>query len=171
MPVEILQSKEDDSVNFVFSGNYPGFFEARYVRRDPRKMAVYLSSQSGCRQACRMCHLTITRQTKAVNATPVIYLEQARKVFEWYDANCPKAEMVHFNFMARGEALANPLFLKHGQQLFNDLGNYVIERDLQARFLVSTIMPASFKGEALGKYFPVNGPEIYYSMGFYRRRK
>ncbi len=160
----VLQSQEDDSVNFVLSGDFPGYFEARYVRRDPRKMAVYLSSQSGCPQSCRMCHLTTTKQTKFINATWGDYTNQAMRVLEYYDKNCPKAEMVHFNFMARGEALANPNFLQKGQSLFNKLGKEVIKRDLQARFLVSTIMPQSFKNKSLGKFFPVNGPEIYYSI-------
>lgn len=164
MNYEVLESTEDTSVNFVFSGDYPGFFEARYVRRGSRKMAVYLSSQSGCNQGCRMCHLTITRQTKSFNATLDIYMNQAETVFDWYDKNCPQAEMVHFNFMARGEALTNPLFLENGQELFYKLGEMAVRRRLQVRFLVSTIMPTAFMGKVLGKFFPVCGPEIYYSI-------
>lgn len=161
---QVLTSKEDASANFIFEGDFPGYFEARYVRRDDRKMAIYLSSQSGCAQGCWFCHLTITKQTRLDNATLEIYLDQALRVFEHYDKNCPTAEMVHFNFMARGEALANPLFLKHGQELFSKLGAEVVKRDLQARFLVSTIMPINFRGKLLGKFFPFNGPEIYYSI-------
>jgi len=162
--ISILESTEDKSANFIFDGHFPGFIEARYVRRNARKMAIYLSSQSGCAQGCKMCHLTATKQTKFADATLGMYLEQARAVFNWYDEHCPKAEMVHFNFMARGEALVNPLFLEHGQELFNILGGEVIKRGLQARFLVSTIMPKGFMGKSLGKFFPVNGPEIYYSI-------
>ena len=170
MSVSILKSKEDDSVNFVFGGSYPGFFEARYVKRpkkketDPEYFAVYLSSQSGCRQACRMCHLTATKQTKSVNADLNNYLEQAKTVLEWYGQNTPRAEIVHFNFMARGEALANPLFLASGRELFEKLGAESLTRNLFPRFLISTIMPKSFAGKSLSNIFPIINPEIYYSI-------
>lgn len=169
MRLRVLKSCEDDSVNFVFRINEKEAFEARYVRRpegNRRKMAIYLSSQSGCAQGCWFCHLTATAQTQYTNADSKIYLGQALKVFKYYDSikDQDPAQMVHFNFMARGEALANPLFLDQGQQLFNRLGEEVIERNLQARFLVSTIMPISFRGKSLGKFFPVSGPEIYYSI-------
>ena len=113
-----LQSTEDDSVNFVFSGNYPGYFEARYVRRSPKYFATYLSSQSGCNQGCRMCHLTATKQTKRTHADLESYLEQTNAVFDWYDNKCHKAELVHFNFMARGEVFDNPIFIEHNKELF-----------------------------------------------------
>lgn len=162
--VETLKSVEDDSVNFVFSGEFPGFFEARYVRRSPKYFAVYLSSQSGCRQACRMCHLTATGQTDDANATLENYMEQAAYVFKHYDNGCPKAEIVHFNFMARGEAFANELFLKHGKELFDRLGAESLKRDLFPRFLVSTVMPKNMISQSLSKLFPIVNPEIYYSI-------
>jgi len=162
--VEVLKSAEDDSVNFVFSGDYPGFFEARYVRRSPKYFAAYLSSQSGCRQACRMCHLTATGQTSDFNATLENYTEQAARVFRWYDEHCQKAEIVHFNFMARGEAFANELFLRQGKELFDRLGMEAIKRDLFPRFLISTVMPKNMIGQSLSRLFPIINPEIYYSI-------
>ncbi len=164
VPVKILKSQEDDSVNFIFEGNYPGSFEARYVRRSPKYLAIYLSSQSGCAQACRMCHLTATGQRDAIDATLGDYIEQALTVFRWYDENCPKAEIVHFNFMARGEAFDNKLFLEYGKDLFEQLGKEALSRNLFPRFLISTIMPASFSSQSLSKLFPVINPEIYYSI-------
>src|SRR3989344_8028104 len=144
MNVSVLRSVEDDSVNFVFSDSsmgVNGVFEARYVRRQEEYLAVYLSSQSGCSQRCRMCHLTATNQLRATDACLEDYVEQADIVLDWYDKNCPKAKKVHFNFMARGEAFRNPHFLAQARELFEILGAKAIERSLIPRFLVSTIMP------------------------------
>ncbi len=165
MEMEILRSTEDESVNFVFKERTaPGYFEARYVRRESEYFACYLSSQSGCKQACRMCHLTATRQTSAAGATLEQYLEQARAVFDHYDRECPKAKLVHFNFMARGEAFDNPFFLNDGETLFQELGKESKKRNLVPRFLISTILPKSFAGSSLSALFPVIHPEIYYSI-------
>ncbi len=164
MEITVLKSAEDASVNFIFPAGSPGVFEARYVRRDSRYFAVYLSSQTGCRQACRMCHLTATKQFTDTDASPDSYLSQALAVFDHYDKNCPKAEIVHFNFMARGEAFANTLFLLHGEEILKRLGYEAVKRSLIPRFLVSTIMPTGLAGESLSKIFPVIHPEIYYSI-------
>lgn len=159
-----LESKEDKSVNFVFKGEYPGFMEARYVRRSPKYFACYLSSQTGCNQGCRMCHLTATKQTKKSDVTLEQYLEQSHAVFKHYDENCPRAEVVHFNFMARGEAFDNQHFLDYGKTLFDHLGADAAGRGMFPRFLVSTIMPNSMSGKSLSSLFPIINPEIYYSI-------
>lgn len=159
-----LKSTVDDSVNFIFDGNYPGYMEARYVRRSPKYFACYLSSQTGCNQGCRMCHLTATKQTKKDDVGIRQYMEQATAVFTHYDANCAPAEIVHFNFMARGEAFNNPEFLAHGKDLFDKLGAESIKRSLFPRFLISTIMPECVANVSLSKTFPVIHPEIYYSI-------
>lgn len=164
MTYKTLKSTEDDSVNFVFNGDYPGYFEARYVRRSSKYFASYLSSQSGCNQGCRMCHLTATKQVNRTHASLDTYLEQSQAVFDWYDQKCQPAELVHFNFMARGEAFDNPLFIEHNKELFTRLGFESTKRNLIPRFLVSTILPTSMSGKSLSKIFPVITPEIYYSI-------
>ena len=160
---QTLISKEDDSVNYIFTGNFPGVFEARYVRREEKYFAIYLSSQSGCAQSCRMCHLTATKQIETIDATPDNLLMQANHVFNWYD-KCPRAEIVHFNFMARGEALNSKEFINNGTRIFRELGYEAIKRNLVPRFLISTIMPRSFSGQVISKVFPLINPEIYYSI-------
>lgn len=77
MNPEILHSQEDASVNFIWRGEYPGMLEARYVRRSPEYFVCYLSSQSGCKQACRFCHLTATKQTSLIDVPIADILNQA----------------------------------------------------------------------------------------------
>ena len=162
---EVLESAEDSSVNFIFTGNFPGYFEARYVRRKPDYFVCYLSSQSGCSMGCTMCHLTATGQKDNSSATIEQLLTQARTVLNWYEQNSPEAKVVHFNFMARGEALVNPFILSDNQKLFRYLAEESLESfGLFPRFLVSTIMPGSVLKQTLTDIFPVIHPEIYYSI-------
>ena len=62
------QSGQDASVNWDRPADV-GRLEARYVRRCPDYFVVYLSSQTGCSQGCRMCHLTATGQTRLRDVT------------------------------------------------------------------------------------------------------
>lgn len=154
-------SEMDQSINWTKPTDV-GIVEARYVRRRSDYFIIYLSSQTGCNQACRMCHLTATKQTKYNDVTLSGYLEQAEKVFEYYDTQEP-AKIVHFNFMARGEPMANPHFLRDNQTLFKNLGKMARDRGLYPRFLVSTILPKSIEGQNLVDIFPIIHPDIYYS--------
>ncbi len=46
---QILKSEIDSSVNFIFEGEFPGYYEARFVSRKPQEYIIaYLSPQSGC---------------------------------------------------------------------------------------------------------------------------
>lgn len=159
-----LVSQEDASVNWVTPAPDHGIFEARYVRRNPRTVVVYLSSQSGCAQACRFCHLTATGQTRHQQATVDELLRQARQVLAYYDAEAPPAEILHYNFMARGEPLDNPSIVNRGDELLRRLSEEGRRRGLFTRSLFSTILPASFRGHTLQEVFPVLHPEIYYSI-------
>lgn len=100
------KSGQDASVNWDRPAGV-GRLEARYVRRCPDYFVVYLSSQTGCAQGCRMCHLTATGQTRLRDAMFGEMIEQARTVLEHYRREGPSARTVHFNFMARGEPLAS----------------------------------------------------------------
>ena len=162
--MRILQSQEDQSVNFVRPAMEGGFFESRYVRRSASYFALYLSSQSGCAHHCRMCHLTASRQLSEVNASCADYTEQAMSVFKWYDNHGARAEAVHFNFMARGEPLANTELLRSNRQVYSDLFGLADERGLIPRFLISTIMPQSVMATDLARAFAAMQPEIYYSI-------
>lgn len=146
--------------------------EARYVHRPGNDYCiVYLSSQSGCSKACRMCHLTATRQIKSVDATLQDFQQQAETVLQHWDqlpaAQRAEHKRLHFNFMARGEALACSTILEHGTTLLLQLGHLAESRGLEPRFLVSTIMPKSFSMESLTSVWHERShylPEIYYSL-------
>ena len=77
------KSGQDESVNWDRPADV-GRIEARYVRRCPDYFVVYLSSQTGCAQGCRMCHLTATGQTGLRDATVGEMIEQARTVLDHY---------------------------------------------------------------------------------------
>lgn len=159
-----LVSQLDQSVNFVQPASV-GYFEARYVRRVERYFSLYLSSQSGCNRGCRMCHLTATKQTKLVNAMPHEYIAQADQVFAHYETQ-PAAEMVHYNFMARGEVFDNKDFLLCAGGLLPELAERAQRHGLLSRFLLSTIMPDNYSlaDARLARFFPTVAPEIYYSI-------
>jgi len=147
----ILRSRLDASVNHVVAAGDGGFFESRYVRRVPERWICYLSSHSGCAKACRFCHLTATRQTMMRDATPADYLAQARHVFETYDQTveqgAPRGEKVHYNFMARGEPLANAALLSEPDSVFAPLADLARLRNLSHEHKVSTILPADFRAD------------------------
>ncbi len=162
---KILESREDQSVNFIADDQNDGFLEARYVRREDNYFIVYLSSQTGCMKACRMCHLTATGQNKYINTTPDDFKKQAEKVLEYYDKK-KQANIVHFNFMARGEPLDNPYMIDNSDQILKPLYDLANKRELHPKFLISTIMPDSIEHVELTDIFKDYAlyPEIYYSI-------
>lgn len=106
MDFEVLRSEEDRSVNFVAPYG-DGVVEARYVRRTEDYFICYVSSHSGCRLACRFCHLTRTRQTTFDAVGLDGFVAQISRVLRHHaEAETPSPRM-NVNFMARGEPLVN----------------------------------------------------------------
>ena len=161
--MDILRSKIDKSVNFIEERSV-GFIESRFVRREDKYFIVYISSQTGCAKACRMCHLTATGQNKFLDVEYQNILKQADSVLEYYDTLNEPAELVHFNFMARGEPFDNPIIVNNGDSIVKDLFFKAAERDLASKVLFSTILPSSLVGKDLSQMFPNYYPEIYYSI-------
>jgi adenine C2-methylase RlmN of 23S rRNA A2503 and tRNA A37 len=157
------RSTQDVSVNWDRPADV-GRIEARYVRRYADYFVVYLSSQTGCNQACRMCHLTATGQTRLRDVTFEEFLDQARIVLDHYRREAPPARVVHFNFMARGEPLANEALLADADGLLGELSRLAIELRLQPRHLISTILPRELGSRPLEEIFLAHHPDIYYSI-------
>lgn len=156
-------SREDASVNWERAVEV-GRIEARYVRRCGDYVVVYLSSQTGCNQGCRMCHLTATGQTRLRDVTHEEILEQADTVLAYYRRQTAPARSVHFNFMARGEPLASSVLLNHADDLLGDLARRAVALRLRPRYLVSTILPRELGDRLLEDVFVFHHPEIYYSL-------
>jgi adenine C2-methylase RlmN of 23S rRNA A2503 and tRNA A37 len=157
------KSQQDESVNWDRPADI-GRIEARYVRRCPDYFVVYLSSQTGCAQGCRMCHLTATRQTSLRDATIGEMIEQARTVLDHYRREARVARTVHFNFMARGEPLANKALLSGADGLLGELSQLAVNLGLRPRHLVSTIYPRELGDRRLEDVFVTHHPDIYYSI-------
>lgn len=164
-------SQLDRSVNFESTfEDHTGRIEARFVQRSDEYFIIYLSSQTGCKQACRMCHLTATGQTDLRDVTVEEYLEQATTVFKHYRDNVLKtgkiAKMVHFNFMSRGEPFANKIFLERADEILGGLAYLAKQFELDYKFLISTIFPVEMEGMELHEIFkdPTLYPELYYSI-------
>ncbi len=156
-------SAQDASVNWDRPADV-GRLEARYVRRCRDYFVVYLSSQTGCAQACRMCHLTATGQTAHRDATVGELVEQAETVLAHYRRAADPARTVHFNFMARGEPLASRVLLADGDALLGELSRLAVALGLRPRHLVSTIYPRDLGDRPLEDVFVVHHPEIHYSV-------
>jgi 23S rRNA (adenine2503-C2)-methyltransferase len=163
MTDQTLYSAEDASVNFVMPHPTGGAFEARYVRREQDYFITYLSSHTGCNKACRFCHLTQTGQTQMVWATPDDYYTQALQVFRHY-RQFDDAHRVNFNFMARGEPLANPGVLNNWDRVRSPLQGLAEQHALVAKYNISTIMPMEMQDKSLFEVFGNSGAQMYYSL-------
>lgn len=162
---QTLKSHEDASVNFIKSTSDGGFWEARFVQREPHYFIVYLSSHTGCNKSCRFCHLTATKQTMMTPASLEDYLEQADQVLNYYKSlNKDKNELiVNFNFMARGEPLANPVILYNSKELFDRLSEKALALGLKPQFMISSIIPEDFNVD-LADIFSDDRAYLYYSL-------
>lgn len=159
--MKILRDSQDPSVNFV-EQHLTGFIESRYVRRSNDYFIAYLSSQTGCNRGCRMCHLTATGQTQFKNCDLTDFVNQFETVLKHYERETP-AQLVHLNWMARGEPLANPTVTETSTEMLYVLGSMARDRGLAAKFNISTIMPMTLK-KNLVDCFPFITPTIYYSI-------
>lgn len=155
-------SEQDASINWDRAVDI-GRLETRYVRRCPDYFVVYLSSQTGCIQACRMCHLTATGQTHIRDATFAEIIEQAATVLDYYHREASPARIVHFNFMARGEPLANRALAADGDSLLSELSQRAVALSLRPRHLISTIYPKALD-RPLDDVFVSHHPDIFYSI-------
>lgn len=151
---------EDGSINFVWDLGDGQALEARYVTRDEGELICYLSSQTACRRACRMCHLTRTGQVHPVNTTFDEFIMQASTVLNELDAR-NTFRTVSFNFMARGEPLDNPVVYTSLLERLGDLA--LSDHGLLPRFKISTIMPEGANLNLVQR-FPLVFPDIYYSL-------
>lgn len=175
--IHCLESAQDASVNFVCDASDGGFWESRYVQRVSDYFIVYLSSHSGCNKSCRFCHLTATGQTTMQPSTVANYIEQAKPVFAHYESlvasGHERASVVHFNFMARGEPLANPEFIAHSQAIFDALSSMAEVHGLSVKFLVSSIIPSDFEADlatVLAEPRAVLFYSLYSTLPSFRRR-
>lgn len=161
-----LKSEIDSSINYVVPTEDGGYFESRYVRRHPEYFVCYLSSQSGCNRGCAFCHLTATQQTMFQQSNLSEFIAQAIKPISHYYFKVKEqdpARYVHFNWMARGEALCNPTIVNESTELLGKLGDMAKSYDLLPKFNMSTIMPKTFN-KSLDETFPLVTPTIYYSL-------
>lgn len=156
-------STEDQSVNFLSENGSKeqGMLEARFVRRTPDYFIAYLSSQFGCKQACRFCHLTATGQTAEEQTTLEQYLSQADEVLRYHAGLRERSPLVHFNFMARGEPLENALVRDDFCNLQARLTEKASDYGLESKLKVSSIIPAGAK-----ELMPLleGNSELYYSL-------
>jgi adenine C2-methylase RlmN of 23S rRNA A2503 and tRNA A37 len=162
-----LRSRLDASINWVGDTDDGGKVEARYVRRDHRPngyFIAYVSSHTGCAKGCRFCHLTQTAQTQMTAVDIDGIVAQAEQVLAHHDQHGSAAAVVHYNFMARGEALANPHILAGGDELYRRLAERAVARDLQPAVKISTIWPTELDGRRLSDTFAEHQPDIYYSI-------
>lgn len=160
-----LVSIEDSSKNYIVPVSDGGFFESRFVQRNPSYFIIYLSSHSGCNQACRMCHLTQSGQTMMTSATLQDYLEQAKNVIKDLDFDSLKKQglkRIKYSFMARGEPLLNETIQTNWEELRRELRN-LLPGYFDIEFNISTIIPKEFNIK-LESIFKTPDVTIYYSV-------
>lgn len=158
-----LVSEIDKSVNFVQSVGEKESIESRYVRRNLDYFICYLSSQTACSMGCRMCHLTATKQMLGRDVTSTEFLEQALQVLEHYKTQS-KADIVNYNFMARGEPFDSLVFTEQCNYILKELAELAYDYDLVPDFNISTILPTETTPKRLWKMFKGIQPNIYYSL-------
>lgn len=163
--MKTLISTQDNSINFVENTVPNSIIESRFVER-PTHYIGYLSSQTGCNKGCKFCHLTATKQTVTQNVLLAGFKSQAKNILRLLSEGYPnkKHNLLHFNFMARGEPLSNSEIVNNADSLFYNL-SYIVKRDFEDMFIrynISTIIPKNIE-KSLVEMFKVIHPTIYFS--------
>lgn len=165
-----LHSNLDKSVNFVQNNMHagkPSITESRYVRRENDYFICYLSSHDGCNKACRFCHLTRTGQVDFNPTSIEDMFDQAKLVLNYYNSVKEiqgEANTVHYNWMARGEALASPIILNKFHDIRDRLLIKAFDYNLHSKFKISSIFPKEIETIDLSKNFDYPDLEFYYSL-------
>jgi adenine C2-methylase RlmN of 23S rRNA A2503 and tRNA A37 len=154
----------DASVNFVAKMEDGGALEARFVQRDPSYFIAYLSSQTGCNQACRFCHLTQLRETSMGHATIEDYHRQFEQVINHYDQRDAPVDRMNVNMMARGEPLLNPNFVRDFADFITPIREAAEQRDIGYRINVSSIFPVGSRDVDLVPAFAGHPVTFYWSL-------
>jgi 23S rRNA (adenine2503-C2)-methyltransferase len=92
------------------------------------------------------------------------FIDQATVVVGHYEdvvEPIHQVRKVHFNFMARGEPLSNPIVLDKSAELYAGLAN--LKPALEPKFLISSIIPEDFQGN-LSHILSHPGARLYYSL-------
>jgi 23S rRNA (adenine2503-C2)-methyltransferase len=154
----IYKSKLDESVNFEFKD-----MECRYVRRNEEKLSIYLSSQKGCKQACRFCFLTQKGLTKDTNVTVEEFEHQVDTVYDHYEKQ-PSAKRVNYNLMAKGEPLENTELIRNFATFYELCESKADYYGLDFKINISTILPSTSSITDLEQLFLWSNVRIYYSL-------
>lgn len=177
-----IYSKQDQSFNIIFKNGA----EARFVRRDS-KFVIYVSSQTGCKQACRFCHLTqkgltdeYCMSSEEIEAQAFAVYKQAVETLKPFEVS-----RIHINFMARGDAFLNDAVFEPNlytgiETSFQMEGEDNWVGQVPIKYNVSTIMPDSVDiKERVRKLAQIRGDyrvdiRLYWSLysmdGDFRRR-
>lgn len=160
---ETHTSKLDASVNFVSGKGSEGSLEARFVQRDPSYFIAYLSSQTGCNQACRFCHLTQLRETRMVQASIQDYHDQFHMVIDHFNNLGRQVDRMNINLMARGEPLLNPNLSGDFSAFISPVREAAERMGIDYRVNISSIFPAESREIDLVKSFSGHPVTFYWS--------
>lgn len=163
---QVLQSEQDASVNFTRETEDGGMVECRFVRREPCYAIAYLSSHTGCKHACRFCHLTQTRQTTFTPVSTAGLLDQLDCVLAHLDTQ-PPAQRLHINFMARGDALSSRVVTEDFAAFAGPATAAIRARGMEPRFNISSIFPRDGAGVDLVEAF--GGWPVIFFWSLYSR--
>lgn len=153
------KSELDKSVNLEFDG-----MECRYVRRNNEKMTVYLSSQKGCKQACRFCFLTQKGYTDDTNVTIEEYERQIDAVFDCYLDDPEPAIRVNFDLMAKGEPFENFDLLNNFADFYELCESFASDYELDFKINISSILPQWVNENDIDRFYSWDKVRIYYSL-------